>query len=82
MSSPLYSFAFPSYRGTNSLLLSRVNWMFDVTTGPNGGENFGLVTVRTDISPATIRFELFDAEGVLRSSTALYESAAGLVVSP
>lgn len=82
MSSPLYSSTFPGYRGTNSVLLSRVNWMFDVTMGRNGGENFGLVTVRTDVSPATVRFELFDATGVLLNSTSLRQSASGLVLAP
>ena len=82
MSSPIYSFGYPKYYGTNSVLLSRVNWMFDVTMGEHGGENFGLVTVRTDTTPATVRFELFDAEGALLNSTALIESPAGLVLAP
>ena len=82
MSSPIYSFAFPKYAGTNSVLLSRVNWMFDFAMGEHGGENFGLVTVRSDTTPATVRFELFDAEGALLNSTSLRESAAGLVLAP
>ena len=82
MSSPLYSFAYPGYSGTNSVLLSRVNWTFDVTMGSNGGENFGLVTVQTDTSPVTVTFQLFDAEGVLVNSTFLRESPSGLVLAP
>jgi len=82
MSSPIESFAFPKYYGTNEVLLSRANWMFDATMGEHGGENFGLVTIQTDTTPATVRFDLFDAEGALLNSTSLRESSSGMVLSP
>ena len=50
MSSPLFSFPFPNYTGTDPVLLSRVNWMFDYSMNDGRSENFGLVTVRTDTS--------------------------------
>ena len=82
MSSPIYSFGYPRYTGDDASLLARVNWMFDVTMGDNGAENFGLVTVRTDISPAIVHFELLDVEGIRLNSTLLGESPSGLILIP
>jgi phosphodiesterase/alkaline phosphatase D-like protein len=78
MSSPLSSSAYPRYTGTNQALLSRAIWMFDASMNNNRVENFGLVTVRTDISRATIKFELFDAAGTLLNSTVLIETPTTL----
>jgi phosphodiesterase/alkaline phosphatase D-like protein len=79
MSSPIYSGGYPKYPGSDSNLLARVNWMFDANMG-RGTENFGVVTVRTDTSPATVRFDLLDAGGVMLNTTALRESPSGLVI--
>jgi len=78
MSSSLSSSFYPRYTGTNSVLLSRVNWMYDASPTWTRGENFGLVTVRTDTSPLTVTFELFDAFGSLLNSTSLTEGPNGL----
>jgi phosphodiesterase/alkaline phosphatase D-like protein len=82
MSSPIFSGGYPMYNGTNTALLSRVNWMFDANLGPHGAENFGLVTVHTETSPATVRFELFDSESFLLNSTLLRETSSGLSIAP
>jgi len=82
MSSPLFSSSFPRYGGTNAVLLSRVNWMFDGSMNSGRAENFGLITVRTDTSLATVNFELFDPDGTLLNSTSLREGRAGLELAP
>ena len=76
MSSPIFSFGYPRYTGTDPVLLSRINWMFD------GDQNFGLVTIRTDTSPTTVTFELFSTTGVLQNSTVLQETRSGLSLAP
>ena len=81
MSSPIYSGGYPSYRGSDEVLLSRVNWMYDANMG-RGIENFGVVTVRTDPSPVTVQFDLVDSEGSLINTTALRESPSGLIIDP
>ena len=82
MSSPLFAFPFPKYSDTNQVLLSRVNWMFDLTDNHGRSENFGLVTVQTDTPTATIKFELFDPDGMLLNSTSLREGRSGLELAP
>ena len=82
MSSPLASSFYPRYTGTNATLLSRVNWMFDITTNHEPAQNFGVVTVRTDVVPLTVNFELFDAGGTLLNSTSLREGRSGLEMVP
>jgi len=82
MSSPLFSSAYGQYSGTNETLLGRVNWMFDFTMNQGRVENFGRVTVRTDISPLSVQFELFDAQGAPLNSTTLVEGPEGLELAP
>jgi hypothetical protein len=82
MSSPLSSSFYPKYTGTNEALLSRVNWMFDAGPNWDRGENFGLVTARTDTAPITIKYELFNALGSFLYSTSLREGPTGLELAP
>jgi phosphodiesterase/alkaline phosphatase D-like protein len=82
MSSPLSSSMYPRYTGTDAVLLSRINWMFDATMNNNKVENFGLVTIRTDTPHATLKFELFDAEGTLLNSTTLREDRGDFDLAP
>jgi phosphodiesterase/alkaline phosphatase D-like protein len=82
MSSPLSSSAYPKYSGTNQVLLSRINWMFDASMNKNQVENFGLVTVQTDIGRPTVKFELFDATGTVLNSTVLVEDRSDLQLAP
>ena len=78
MSSALASSSYPKYVGTNATLLSRVNWMFDGSMNDYRSENFGLVTVRTDLTPITVEYELLDLHGALLNSTLLREGPSGL----
>jgi len=78
MSSPFSAFWFPMYSDSDTNLLSRALWMWDVTIGNGTGDNFGLVTVRTDQNPVLVKFELFDTLGNFINSTILVEGPNGL----